>query len=796
MSKGQPLFLAGLFLTTLATLTIEILNTRLLSVITWYHLSFFAVSTAMFGMAAGAIHVYLGGAKFQDANARRALARYGTLFTLSIPIGHIVTLIIPIQTEITAVNLSALTATTVAIAVPFFASGVLVAIALTRIEGSSGLIYAVDLIGAALGSLVFIPLINETDISSVALFTSAIAAAGTMCFHLYSKTGRWRGVLALALFLCVAAYLNGLSRSGLRVAYQKGMALPPVLIPKVAAEYWTLHGQVAVREPAVGPLQYWAKGEGAPDFQVSGMSMTIDGYAGTGMTEWNGDTNLLGWIGYDVTAIGYHIRKNGDAAIIGVGGGRDLLTALWAESRSVVGIEINKAFIHILTGPQRFYASIATHPSVTLVHDEARSYLTRVKQKYDILQMSLIDTWAATGAGAFTLSENGLYTVDGWRVFLNRLKPRGIFSVSRWYSPSMASETSRLISLATAALLDRGVSHPIEHMALVTRGPIASLLLSIDPLDETDIRKLRSVSRRMGFDILLMPGEPSKEPLLAAIAASSSRTELDELVENQPYDYTPPTDQKPYFFNILKPASLFTVMATEKSMGVVGEGNLMATRILLVLWFVSAILVAAVILGPLVKAGLPSLDRASFSYAVAYFAAIGLGFMWVQIPLMQRFSIYLGHPTYAVSVILFSMILAAGLGSLTSDRIDVEHQTRWLIIIPTTIAVILLALTLSLQKVFDLTIQQGLATRCLVVVTMVGVPAFFMGFCFPMGLRIVRRLADDALPWMWGVNGACSVLASVTAVAISMWSGINNNLFLAVAAYLVLIVPALKLAKK
>jgi hypothetical protein len=237
-------------------------------------------------------------------------------------------------------------------------------------------------------------------------------------------------------------------------------------------------------------------------------------------------------------------------------------------------------------------------------------------------------------------------------------------------------------------------------------------------------------------------------------------------------------------------------MSTEKSLGVVAEGNLMATRILIVLWIVSAILVAAVIFGPLIRAGLPSLDRASFAFATGYFCAIGLGFMWVQIPLMQRFSIYLGHPTYAVTVILFSMILAAGLGSLASDRVDVENKHRWLVIIPTIIATILLVLTLSLQRVFDLTIQQGLITRCLVVVVMVGIPAFFMGFCFPMGLRIVRRLADDALPWMWGVNGACSVFASVTAVAISMWGGINFNLYLAIAAYLLLIFPALRLAKR
>ena len=146
------------------------------------------------------------------------------------------------------------------------------------------------------------------------------------------------------------------------------------------------------------------------------------------------DTDALDWVQYDITATPYHLRR-GDAAVIGVGGGRDILSAIWGGSRSVTGIEINGNLLNALQGPYRTFAAIADRPEVSLIHGEARSVLSRTDRRYDILQMSLIDTWAATGAGAFTLTENGLYTVEGWRVFLNTLAPGGIFSVSRWFAP-------------------------------------------------------------------------------------------------------------------------------------------------------------------------------------------------------------------------------------------------------------------------------------------------------------------------------------------------------------------------
>jgi hypothetical protein len=322
---------------------------------------------------------------------------------------------------------------------------------------------------------------------------------------------------------------------------------------------------------------------------------------------------------------------------------------------------------------------------------------------------------------------------------------------------------------------------------------VATLVVSNHPFGATDLAALDLAARNFGFVVLLAPHRPAPEPSLARIADSRNPGDLEAAAADVRYDYTPPTDERPYFFNTLKLGSFLFRDSNEPQLGVVAGGNRLATITLAILWMVTFALVAAVVIGPLARSGLPRMSAASFGLALSYFALIGAGFMLVQIPLMQRFSVYLGHPTYSVAVILFSMILATGVGSFLSDWLDVESSPRWLRVIPAVIAVDLLFWTLAIQPIIDNTIQLGLAQRILVVVTAVSLAALPLGLCFPIGLRVVRRISDDATPWMWGVNGAAGVLASVSAVAVSMWSGISTSLYLATGAYALLVVPALVL---
>jgi len=761
---------------------LEVLDARLLSVMAWYHLSFFAVSTAMFGMAAGALRVYLGGEVFEGERAAAQLRTYALMLAIAIPVCHIANLVIRIPSGASAVTIAALSMATLALAIPFYFSGVIVTIALTRVKAPVGLAYSVDLAGAAFGTLLVIPLFMWSNLTTAVFACGTIAAVAAFCFARFAGGRGTIGSSLLVLVLAGTTLWNAYAETPLTLWYVKDRFIGA---EDLLLERWNVHSRVVIRPARMETPFYWGRGLGTEAFAVNGQPIAIDGDALTMMSEWNGDRAALDWVQHDVTSLPYHLRKRGDAAVIGVGGGRDVLTALWGESKSVTGIEINGILVDQLKGERKTFANITTQPNVEIVHDEARSWLTRTTKRFDVLQMSLIDTWASTAAGGFTLTENGLYTLEAWHVFLSRLNPRGIFSVSRWYDPAKVSETTRLLALGTAALLDRGVAHPDQCLVLVACGQCSTLLCSNEPFSAADIEQVKAACARLGFALLAAPGVSPADPLLAAVAKCTTRAELDRAVADDTYDYSPPNDERPYFFNMLKGSAAFTPSAQEKAGGVL-LGNLQATRTLLILALISLGLVLTTVVGPLLASGFPPMRRSSFMLALAWFSAIGFGFMLVQVAFLQRFSVYLGHPTYALVVILSAMVLATGCGSYFSDKVSFETRRAALRVIPLVTAVFLFAAWLAMQPIVENTIHWGLFARCTIVIAVVAPTSFMLGFFFPIGMRLVQRIDASATAWMWGMNGGCGVLGAVMAVVISLWAGIGVNLLLAALLYAML----------
>ena len=793
---------AGLFLTTLATLLVEILDSRLLSVLTWYHLSFFAVSLAMLGMAAGAVFVFLGGARFAPDRAPAALARTSLYVALAIPISHIFNLVIPLPSLAQAPTMAvvALVATTVMLTIPFFLSGVVVTLVLTRVGGRIGWLYGWDLLGAAMGAVLVVPLLDRLNLSSVIFVAGSIAAAGAFCFSRFARhrSTEPRGsalqrsapllIAGLAVFLAWAAWMNGSDHRGIGVRFSKDRSLPPM--SEIDSARWNSHSFILIGNPSIGDPAYWGPGASVPNQPVNRAWMVIDGEAATAMTEWQGDRAALDWVRHDITSLPHHLRR-GSAAVIGVGGGRDVLSALWAGNDRVVGIEINGVLLDMLTRTHRSFAGIAESPAVELVHDEARSYLSRTAERFDVLQMSLIDTWAATGAGAFTLTENGLYTREAWHIFLNALKPGGIFSVSRWFSPTDVSETNRLMALGVAALIESGAEDPRSQLLLVSRGSVATLMVSTQPFSPEDRAVLSRVAAQEEFELLATPWTPGAIDRLERLSNARSMPELDAAAADPFFDFSPPTDQRPYFFNILKLSREMAERIPEEG---IAWGNLGATMTLAALCVIAAVLVGTIIVMPLAITGLPQMRPLTFLAALAYFATIGCGYMLVQIPFLQRFSVLLGHPTYTFAIILFSMILFTGIGSFLSDRLRIERGYR-LLWLPAAIAASLVGIVLLVDPAIRSSAALDLTGRTLVVLVFTAPISLLLGGCFPIGMRLVGRVSDSATAWMWGVNGACGVIASVVAVAVSMWVGIDTNLLLAAVLYAALAIPMVVLAR-
>jgi hypothetical protein len=783
-------FLAGLFFTTLSTLLLEVLDTRLLSVLTWYHLSFFAVSTAMFGLAAGAVRVYLGGADFMGEKARRQLAGVSLAYAASVPVFHILIVRVPLTLDLVSYSLTRVAVTAVfaavLLAVPFYLAGIAIGVALTRIPGRIGITYCVDLVGAAAGCLLAVPILSSSDVSTAIFAAGAIGLAGALCFRVYAggQLATWATAALVPLFVAGTIWNGVEGPYAVRLLFEKNEFIDR---REIVHEGWNGHSQILLTQFRPGKPSYWGPGRHPDNLEATTARLIIDGSAFTDVTRWDGERESLDWVQYDVTSAPYHLRRGGDVAVIGVGGGRDVCTAIWAESRSITGIELNGILIDLHKGRLREESRIAGRPEVKLVHDEARSYLTRSPDRYDVLQMSLIDTWASTSAGAFTMSENGLYTREAWQVFLGTLKPDGVFSTSRWFRKDRPSETSRLIALATAALLDRGVEEPSRHIIVLTRDAIATLMVSLTPFSETDLARAHELVDKYDFELLAAPDVKAKDETLAGILASRSHAELDAATRDRLLDFTAPTDERPYFFNMIKPAALLQVDLSQLD-GVI-HGNRLATATLLLLLTVSAVLVLLAIFLPLKIAHRGQARPPQFGAAVLYFALIGTGFMMVQIPFMQRFSVYLGHPTYAVVVVLFSMILFTGLGSMLSDRLPLNRVV--LVGVPCLIGLFVLIAMQSIGRATQATVAYPLAVRCAVVLAFAAPVSVLLGCCFPLGMRLLGRISDSTASWMWGVNGACSVLASAVGVCLSMWAGIDASLAVAALCYVTLTIPAL-----
>ena len=217
------------------------------------------------------------------------------------------------------------------------------------------------------------------------------------------------------------------------------------------------------------------------------LMLMIDATAGTVMTAYDGDPQTVEHLKYDLTNLVHYLR-GGKVLVIGAGGGRDILSALAFGQESVVAVEMNGATLGVAYDEFADYTgNLADDPRVTLVHDEARSWLARTETSFDVIQLSLTDTWAATAAGAFVLAENSLYTVEAWRLLLGRLTDAGVATCSRWYFQERPGEIYRLVALAARALADLGVEDPRRHMLLVRtmfeeQSPIGGLGTDV-PLD-------------------------------------------------------------------------------------------------------------------------------------------------------------------------------------------------------------------------------------------------------------------------------------------------------------------------
>ena len=790
--------LFGVFLTTLSILSLEITLTRIFSVMMRYHFAFLAISIALMGSAVAGVTLYFFPRLTQPQQAQRWIGRAVLVLALSVPITFLIYLRIPFNLALARrgfflQQLLWLVPIYLDLLLPFFLSGAILSLTLSAWPRWAGRIYWADLMGAALGCLLSILTLDALGGAGAVLSSGIIASLAALVLSSeFKPRAPWIGrqhIPAVLVLLAITAMTWGSVRyDWIDIAVRKTSGEEPTRV----YEQWNAYSRVTVYETEGYPF-FWAISDSHWErtLQEGGTLrhalLLIDGVAGTPIQEFNGDLNQVAFLRYDLVSFVYHVMEQPQTLVIGPGGGRDVLAALTSGAPHVTAVEVNQAIVDAVQGPYADFAGqIYQRPDVSIVVADARGFIARSPERYDVIQASLIDTWAAGGSSAYALSENSLYTQEAFRTYYDHLTERGIFTISRWYLQEEPAETLRLVSTGIAGWRLAGVNDPSQHVAVIVRPNdsthplgLATALFKRTPFTPEEVSTIRERAEELGFSLLYGPGLPPQEDVGQFITTSSQ----DAFIATYPMDIAPATDNRPFFFNMIRFGDLFNpALSNDNLYRSSKEATLILVAALATTGLISSLFIALLHwLGTRQQ----KLQRPSARMLV-YFGALGLAFMMVEGPAIQQLTVYLGHPIYSLSVVLFSLLLCSGFGSMwAGQRLSQRHIPRYLAFLFPSLTILIVLYALGGSWLLHETIKWPLPARLGVSFAILGPLGFLMGMPFPTGIRWAGTQQRGIVPWLWGINGFLSVVGSVLSVTMALHVGFRITLFIAAAIYAV-----------
>jgi hypothetical protein len=705
-----------------------------------YHFTFLAVSLAMLGTGAGALIVYMR----PDWRERRI--DNGLLSVLCVLLALSLLLVTPVLSRLDfgfnvfdqAFFLQLSAAIAIA-ALPSLLAGIVVALVIHRHVDVIGRLYAFDLAGASLGALLVVPLLDWIAAPRLLIVLAAAAALSGLLFA--RERAPVRRVTLGTIVGCAAAFALSPMTSFFDLPHGYNL-LPSTVLHTVE---WNALARVY--------------GFSWPESDKMAAVFYDRVYAPVPIVNEDDPPNWLS-LGTGPQSIGYELVEPGPVLIIGGGGGRDIYTALSAGQTRVDVIELNPGIRRVVDNALGHLSKRPySRDRVSTTIGDGRSVLASRTERYQQIHIGFTDTLTANAAQGFALVENSLYTKEAFHLYFDHLAPGGILNVSR---PMIlvGEEALRIAILTLAVLEERGIDKPLDHVIVVKgqdilEGHNGTTLARLTPFSDAEISRVEALARERGEGVVLSRRGGTEEPWRSLAAAASLRA----FWERYPLDVSPSTDDRPFFFSMRR-------LGVTPPSRQIGAYTIDPLTTLLTTGFV-LLLLAAVTLGvPVLR--IRHISRIGGSDAV-YFAAIGTGFMILEITLIQRFVLFLGYPTYSLSVVLFALLLFSGLGSFASSR----RRGHRSIIVPVLVGtVILIAIgAFSLQPVLGRLIDLHLPLRIGLTVVLLAPIGLLLGVAMPAGLRHMEATHSDAVPYAWAINGMASVVASVFGVAIALFFG-------------------------
>lgn len=754
----------GIFLLTLSVLMLELSLTRLFSATMYYHFAFMAISLALFGSGVSGVFIYIVQNRLAEARTGRWLAVFSMLYAVSVLLALYVIFENPLTLD-GEDNYNRLGKIYAATALPFFFAGCAITLAITRLASDISRLYLFDLAGAALGCLLLIPVLNAIGAINIVILVGAIGALSAILFSLAETRNAVVAGLAALLVIGLGGFaVYNTSTRALDIRQSKGMEETRVLFSK-----WNSFSRITV--------------EGDMNEHIE---IKIDADAATGIVRDGANPALHQYQRNSIASLAYHLKPGGNVAIIGPGGGYDVATALLFDAQKITAVEINPiiALDVMSSEPFKTYnGGIYQHPKVQLEVDEGRSFIRRSSERYDVLQATMVDTWAATAAGAFSLTENNLYTVEAFKDYATHLTDDGVFTMTRWYFEP-PDQLLRLISLTRAMMSELNITNAERHIMLVRdistnydRTP-ATFLFKKSAFTDEEVRRIEALAAESQFQLLYTPLTQPDNVFTQMVKAENPATVWEAFETN----VNPTYDNNPFYFNSLRLSNLSRAL---QGVGEWQKTNL-GTFVLFALFGITTVLVLLFIILPLIfvrSRAMTGNTEGRMPYLL-YFACLGAGFIIVEVAMIQKFILFLGHPVYALAVILFSLLTFSALGSYLSGRLNQTNLRATLVKLLFALVIVVFLYILLLPPIFYGLVSLPLAARIIIAVVTMAPLALVMGMPMPIGIKLLSRHAPQIIPWAWGVNGATSVMGSVAALVIAILTGFNEALVIGSAIYL------------
>ena len=734
-----------------SALLFQVAQTRLFSAILGYHLTFVAVSIALLGVGAG------GTAAALLDRRRRRPSSAGLAILASIT--YVLALVVSTSLDPIAVDSSvAVILTYLVSSIPYTLVSWVVVRTLTAHPTQAGRIYASDLLGAAAGGIVAFAAMSSLGAPG----EYGLAAGFAACASVVLADGRWaRSTASLVVVTTVAATI-ALGSFADQLLPIRTAAYKPIIEDlrrgaTLETGRWDPQGRIDV-------VRYGAEGASdVYDFLIDrsfsgprpdALVMRIDFDAATLIMQGGAkaDTSVLG---SSVLAAPYHLVDGPDVLVIGPGGGIDVLTALEGNARAVTGVDLNRTLISTVEDTYRGYGgALYEDPRVSIVGDEARSFVRRSSQRYGVIVMTVVDSWAALQSGAYALSESYLYTAQAFADYLRHLEPDGVLSIGRWYRDT-PTEMVRAMEVAGAGLRLVGADRPQRHIAVIRSAAFGLMLVRASEFDDASMQTIRDFAGSHGFEVAYDPLR-GVGPLAAMYTAGSGRD--------------PATDDRPFFFDAVP----LTETLTGRAPLTLGHETLLAALL------TAVVLSIAVILLPL-RRRIARADGHLTRWVTSTASLLGFGFIVVEIVLLQRLTLYLGQPTLALTVGVAGLLSGAAAGSASIRRLGGGVRGAALgsvVVLGAVLAVFPMLADATLAA--PLAMRISLSVACAVAV---GTP---LGTVFPRVLQAARSEDESLLAWAWGVNGAASVIGSILAAGLVLETGFSALAWVAIACYGVL----------